>query len=159
VRGLSRATCKVMRDCGDEQGNFGGTAIYFTVGRAVEGYELIAATAGHPPLLVFTQGNVIMVPRDQSKASTFILDPNLSDDLSNLNEDYVTVYEGDLIVAYTDGVSEAADADGNYFGSSGIRKAVESVRDGSPSQVAAAIEARLGAHVSGPIQDDYSIAV
>jgi PAS domain S-box-containing protein len=71
----------------------------------------------------------------------------------------VTLYEGDSLIAVTDGVLEARDAAGDQFEDAGLAELLASVHARSAADIAAQIERRALAHQGGIARDDIAIVV
>lgn len=91
------------------------------------------------------------------KAEFFPASDNMPFGISD-DEDYVSkstvLLPGDILLLYTDGVTEAMDPDGNELGSEPMMQAVESVSDGSASDVVRKVLERVKQHTSGAAQSD-----
>ena len=75
-------------------------------------------------------------------------------------QDVVKLAEGDLLVAYTDGVTEAFDANGQEFGEDRLRLVIESVGDRPAAEVAETIVAAVRQFsVDTPQHDDITLVV
>lgn len=107
--------------------------------------------AGHvPPLIVRATGSVEplgstgpiigVLPQSAWRASTHHLEP------------------GDLLVLYSDGVSESASHDGREFGTEGIMHALPQ-RIGCTKEVARAILNAVQQHANGAREDDTTLLV
>jgi len=57
---------------------------------------------------------------------------------------------GDLVVAYTDGVTEAMDPEGNEFAEAGLEAAVRAAAAGGPQAVIDTVLGAVAAHLNGP---------
>jgi serine/threonine protein phosphatase PrpC len=107
-------------------------------------------TCGHPPALLLRGGNVV-----KSLESA----PNAPIGLGLLDEPVVgqeRLEPGDRLILYTDGVTEARDREGNFFGT---EKLVQfAARQASSARPAAEMLRRLNhailAHQEGELQDD-----
>jgi len=74
----------------------------------------------------------------------------------------VRVTPGELLVCYTDGVTEARDADGGFYGEERLREAIERSARASdaPSEMVPALRRDLDAFVGGrPASDDVTIMI
>jgi sigma-B regulation protein RsbU (phosphoserine phosphatase) len=81
------------------------------------------------------------------------------DDVSAVTVDTeLALADGDLVVLYTDGVTEARAADGTQFGLERLCRVVEAERGGNVSAVLDAIFAAAGA-AGGPQEDDMTALV
>lgn len=91
------------------------------------------------------------------KAEFFQASDNMPFGISD-DEGYVSKFTvllpGDILLLYTDGVTEAMDPDGNELGSEPMMQAVESVSDGSASDVVGKVLERVKQHTSGAAQSD-----
>ncbi len=91
------------------------------------------------------------------KAGFFPASDNMPLGVSN-DEKYVSrsmiLLPGDILLLYTDGVTEAMDTDGNKFGTEIMMKAAESVSDGSASDVAGKVLKCVRQHSSEAAQSD-----
>jgi sigma-B regulation protein RsbU (phosphoserine phosphatase) len=75
-------------------------------------------------------------------------------------QDVVKLAQGDLLVAYTDGVTEAFDANGQEFGEDRLRLAIESAGEAPAAEVAEAIVAAVRQFsVDAPQHDDITLVV
>jgi serine phosphatase RsbU (regulator of sigma subunit) len=81
-------------------------------------------------------------------------------DTVDLEERELEWRPGDLLLLYSDGVSEARDADGNMFDESGIEAAVVGCLKGSAVEVRAAVLDAVTRHAGGvPQGDDVTLVV
>jgi serine phosphatase RsbU (regulator of sigma subunit)/pSer/pThr/pTyr-binding forkhead associated (FHA) protein len=71
----------------------------------------------------------------------------------------VQLSRGDTVVLYSDGISEAADADDDQFGEDRIRAAVDGVIDRPPAEVLDALFAAVRAFAHGAVVDDMTAVV
>ena len=144
-----------------------GTLLYFTVLVTAKGdgaRRLAAVTLGHPKLLVlrndqdartfpsvaWANGGYLGLPVVGSGAHALFA------------EDVTTVRRGDLIVAYTDGISEAMNGAGEMFDDvRGIKNAISSIlqSEGTPEQVARAIDHAVTEYTGGRFADDRTVRV
>jgi sigma-B regulation protein RsbU (phosphoserine phosphatase) len=69
---------------------------------------MVYTNAGHPPPLVLTDGVF-----EELKCGGLILGP---DPTARYRRGYTTIAQGTIFLAYTDGITEAADNDGDMFG-------------------------------------------
>lgn len=70
----------------------------------------------------------------------------------------LTLDPGDLLVAYSDGVTEAEDPAGAPFDESGLRRLIEAHHQDAPDDLGAAIVAAVVAHAgSGRLADDLTV--
>jgi PAS domain S-box-containing protein len=116
------------------------------------GAILMLATGGHPlPLLLTANGEVRSVGKPGTLLGV-IDDPTLRDDAVELSS-------GDVLVFYTDGVTEAG-APQSILGTDALRELVASSRGLSPAVLAERIElAAVEATGGGALRDDMAILV
>lgn len=109
--------------------------------------------AGHnPPLLVRAGGGV-----EELAASGFPLGmvPR-----SDYDESVLELAPGDLLFLFTDGIVEAEDPDGAQYGLERLTALVVEHRGDTPQELAAALEADLGAFAAGtPRGDDQTFVI
>ncbi len=113
--------------------------------------ELRYASAGHPPAFLVGYDSTI----NQLDSTTFLLGVCHGDDFKH-EERTLPFHEGDTLVAYTDGATEAMDADGRMLGVMGFLRTVASLepgKDGWPQMLKHEIEA----YRDGPADDDTLI--
>ena len=137
--------------CGHFEGRFVTAAcVFLDADRSVLRYSL----AGHPPPLLCraATGEIVELREGGLVLGLF---PDAS---------YPTVQiafdPGDRLVLYTDGVTEARDASGAWFGDGELRAFVAAQRDGSPGQFLDALTAHLRRWANrdgGPFDDDLTI--
>lgn len=71
----------------------------------------------------------------------------------------VTLYPGDTLVAYTDGITEAADSLGQEFGEARLTEAVRSQHDLPVSRLLSSIHAAVEQFSSGAQADDLTLVI
>jgi len=72
----------------------------------------------------------------------------------------VVLDPGDTLLVYTDGITEAENADGAEFGEDRLRELCASMAGAPPGELARAIETRLGSHCGGaPPLDDRTLLI
>jgi serine phosphatase RsbU (regulator of sigma subunit) len=125
------------------------TAFFCTIDRASR--TIVYARAGHPPPLLRRAGGVFATL--DAKGLPLGVDAGTRFN-GNLEEFEVDLVPGDIIVMYTDGVSEAG-VSGGEFGDERLQQALMSVPEGaSPQDVLQAILRALDAFLAGAPQDD-----
>lgn len=118
--------------------------------------ELTYADAGHERLLLYQNGSWRFLP----KAGGTALAMFTPEDLEFMDERYqyrsqtVRLNPGDAIFQYTDGVTEATDADNNLFGSERLLDAVNSAPSGDVKELLEHVRARIDAFVRDAEQFD-----
>lgn len=86
------------------------------------------ARAGHTPMIIVSSGQAAIVAPDGMVLGLRLPDADrLFDQV--LDECELPIATGDVIVLYTDGVTEAMDAAGEMFGDSGLARVVTSQRE------------------------------
>jgi sigma-B regulation protein RsbU (phosphoserine phosphatase) len=108
--------------------------------------------AGHNPPIVIRQNRSIL--RLETGGVPVGIFPSWS-----YEEGVVQLQSGDLIVAYTDGVSEAVDPAGEEWGDECLRKAAEESDGQSPEEVACRIFASMDEFSRGCQTDDATVIV
>jgi sigma-B regulation protein RsbU (phosphoserine phosphatase) len=106
--------------------------------------------AGHnPPIVIHPDGSILFLETGGVPVGMFANWP--------YEEGMVQLDPGDLIVAYTDGVSEALNPDGTEWGVEGLRKAVGHRE--SPDGIAGSIFAAMDEYSGGRQADDATVLV
>jgi sigma-B regulation protein RsbU (phosphoserine phosphatase) len=113
--------------------------------------------AGHNPPLVLrnhsTSGLASVWLNPTGAAIGLVEEPDLAEETLHLAD-------GDLLAMYTDGVTEAADRQGEIFGRDRLATLVERMVYRSPKEVVQAIKEGLEAHTEGrPLRDDTTVVV
>jgi len=113
--------------------------------------------AGHNPPIVLQQNAV-------GRASIVWLDPTGAAiglvEESEYAQRTLSLHEGDLLVMYTDGVTEAANPQGEMFGSERLAGVVERMYQSPPREVVSGIREDLEGHTDGrPLADDATVIV
>ena len=115
--------------------------------------ELVYTNAGHnPPLLVRSGGSV-----EQLEGGGMILGilP-----MSQYQEFRVTMNSGDILVMYTDGVTEAVDSQDEDFGEARLSELVAGLKDRAAHYIVNAIHAEVTKYTEGaPPADDITVVV
>ncbi|HEX6850045.1 MAG TPA: SpoIIE family protein phosphatase [Candidatus Polarisedimenticolaceae bacterium] len=111
------------------------------------------ACAGHePPLIVRTDGTVAWLREGGTPLGVL---PDRT---------YRTASEpfskGDVLVLYSDGLTEAEGTDGEFFGNTRLAACVAAARGGTATEILEAILASVNAHTGGaPLVDDRTVVV
>lgn len=120
--------------------------------------KLTLARAGHtPPLLIRAKGHesTWLVPRGIGIGLN--VDSHFSE---NLEETEVELSDGDVVVFYTDGLTEAMDRDRREFGQSRLGKIVTESAGQTPGEITAAVIEKLTSFVATPLfADDVTLLV
>jgi serine phosphatase RsbU (regulator of sigma subunit) len=144
---LTRANRWITRDT--EAGMF--VTVFYGVLESHTG-RLRYCCAGHnPPLLFRADGGVI--PLQTPGIALGVLEEVA------LTEDDVSMSDGDVLVCYTDGVTEAINAAEEPFGVERLIETVAAVRTGSAAAILDAINDALGRHAEGALYDDVTLVI
>lgn len=125
-------------------------SMFYMVHHIADG-TLTYCNAGHPsPMLLRADGRVELLEEGGPLVGL------------GLGEAYaagrLTVEDGDMLLVYTDGVTELLSPSGEQFGEERLRDAFRSPAGRSPEQVLGAVSGRLQAHADGlPPDDDISV--
>lgn len=114
--------------------------------------RLIYVNAGHLPVLLVRADGGIEHLAEGGVPLGFFDDPSY-------HEGFAALRPGDMLVAYTDGITEAEDADGRFYGIDRLTDVVRNARHGTAAEVRDAVARDVGAHSPGPIADDETIVV
>ena len=69
----------------------------------------------------------------------------------------VQMRESDILVLYTDGVTEARSPSGSFFGEDGLRELVARQVDGDVETLPHRLQEQLAAYAGGSLDDDVAI--
>jgi PAS domain S-box-containing protein len=129
------------------------TMVYVDVTASGNGHDLLLGCAGHPlPLLRRRDGRAEFVGRPGT-----LLGQTLAAEFSDVPE---RLCPGELLVLYTDGVTERRNDDGGFFGEERLRQLVEQLEPEAGAQrVAEAIEQAVRAFGTSEPSDDTAILV
>jgi phosphoserine phosphatase RsbU/P len=120
--------------------------------------EFTFCRAGHEPLLIHRHNQLekeILTPRGMALG---IDNGEVFDSL--LEQQKVTLNHGDVVVLYTDGITEALDESGQEFGRRQLVDAIHACADQSAGEIAANIEQRVRRFVGNqPSHDDMTLLV
>ena len=114
--------------------------------------DLAYAVAGHdPPVLVPSQGRPQLVPAEGGRVLGLI-------EASEFPANRLRLGRGDAIVLYTDGVSEAQDASGEFFGVERVVTTVADLGHEAPPALTRGLLAAVRAFAGeAPQSDDITI--
>ena len=114
--------------------------------------HLVVSSAGHPnPLIIRAGGQVEPI----SKVGGII---GLFEDV-DITQEQVSLHAGDLLVLYTDGVVEARDRTGEFYGDARLRELLTTAAGHPPDEVAERIETAVLAFQDDTPRDDIAILV
>jgi len=114
--------------------------------------EMEYANCGHNAPLLFRAHGV--VERLESTSTVIGLFPNWKCETRR-----VTLQPGDLLVIYTDGVTEAADATGDEFGEARLIETVCQNRELAPAQLVTKIQDAVQKFSAGEQSDDLTLVI
>jgi sigma-B regulation protein RsbU (phosphoserine phosphatase) len=126
--------------------------VWYGLWDAVSG-EVCFSSAGHnPPLLIRADGSAEQL---EAKGIALGVVPQIP-----VQEKIVTLQPGDMLVAYTDGVTEALRSDKSEFGVLGLKSALVKMRKRPAQEVANGVLRTIDAFVAGEAQfDDITMIV
>jgi serine phosphatase RsbU (regulator of sigma subunit) len=116
--------------------------------------RLVYASAGHHPPMI-RRGNVVQVSTIERQAPPLGLARG-----GEFRDRHVSLAAGDVLVFYTDGVIEARNSLGEWFGLTGLERTLRAHSDDDPEELATAIVDAVIAHMAGqPLSDDTTVVV
>jgi serine phosphatase RsbU (regulator of sigma subunit) len=116
-----------------------------------EGHRLTMATGGHPlPLCRRADGSIETLGRPGSFLGM--------EETVSVSESAAVLGQGDMVVLYTDGVTEAHEGDA-FFGEAGIAEVLAASAGLTAQAVADAVVAAALAFQHGPARDDIAVVV
>jgi sigma-B regulation protein RsbU (phosphoserine phosphatase) len=115
-----------------------------------ESQELRYSAAGHPPMLLLRQGNVQEVQENGLMLAAF--------DFARYSNAAHRLEQGDRLLLYTDGIVEATDASGKFFGQDGLSDLLRATSRLPPSDAADRIIASVEAW-SVSQDDDLTVLI
>jgi PAS domain S-box-containing protein len=116
-----------------------------------ERVKLTLARAGHPPPLLLRDGSIEEVGEPGKAIGVF--------DELDLEDHHTHLVPGDILVLYTDGVTEARSPDGSFFGEERLRSLLDSCAGLDASATAQRIRDAVLEHKGGSPSDDVAILV
>ena len=135
---------------------FNGQGVFLTLFCAhfdTRGETMSYACGGHePPFVVHADGRIESILNTQLIVG---IDPDF---------DYVTdsvpFAKGDLLCIFTDGIVEARDEDGEFFGRGGVQEVLSEIGDATPEETIERLLDRVRSHSAAElIHDEISIVV
>jgi sigma-B regulation protein RsbU (phosphoserine phosphatase) len=113
---------------------------------------LTYCNAGHNPPILLRADSVERLEEGGTIVGLF--------EYAEYEDKTVKLVDGDLVVVFSDGISEAANREGTEFGDERIRQTVEQHRNESTSTIADAVISAVTSFATGaPMYDDYSVMV
>ena len=128
------------------------TALYAHLRPQGRDVKVVMANAGHPYPFVLRQGNKV----EEVEVHGTLLG---AFEQLNFEERELTLAPGELMVCYTDGVTEARDDEGRLFGTEGLVRVLSSGAGASAREVARSIELAVLDHEGGGTRDDMALMV
>ncbi len=128
------------------------TAVYFTFD--VKTGDIVLANAGHPlPYCCRSSGRLEPITGGASCAVGILQEPGFASTTFRLGH-------GDSLVLYTDGVIEAADADGTLYGSARLEECLETSSTTRPNELARRILRSVEEHATETaVTDDLTLFI
>ena len=135
---------------------YGGQGIFITmicVMFDLENDSFTYCCAGHePPFAVLDEGKAASLLHTQLVVG---IDPDFP-----YREHEVPFGEGNLLCIFSDGVIEAKNSEGDYFGREGVKRVLEENVEGSPEEIIEAVLGRTGEFLEEkPLEDEVSLVV
>lgn len=121
--------------------------------------RLTVCNAGHPRPLWFRAetGQWMIMNRETSVTGNL---PLGIDDEADYHQFAVTLERGDIVVFYTDALSEAADASGTMLNEEGLLQLARGLKRDDPRQFGTALLTRIGEYRGGqPLDDDTTLVI
>jgi len=145
---LTRLNAALVSDAGTNL----FVSVYYAVFAPARGV-LRSASAGHLPPILLRTGALAPSPLDTAGVLLGIL-PG-----ARYQSRETAVRPGDVLVLYTDGITEARRADGELFGDQRLAAAVAAARDGTPEEIADAVMDAVAEWAGAGQRDDRALAV
>lgn len=128
------------------------TAVYAHLRPEGRDVKVVIANGGHPyPFVSRSNGNVEEVHVPGTLLGAF--------EQVSFAERELVLGPGDLMVCYTDGVTEARDPDGKFFGTQGLERSLKASAGANAGEVARTVERAVLRHESGGARDDMAVVV
>ena len=132
------------------------TTSYFEINSAKK--EMKFVRAGHCPTLMYCGKEKVAKFLTTKGMGLGILRNDLYDPF--VVENTLAIESGDIIVLYTDGITEAANISGEQFGEEGLRESFLKYVENSPEEISKGIISDLhGFMESSKLDDDYTIVI
>ena len=114
--------------------------------------ELVYTNAGHLPPMLFRNDRVTMLEVDGMVVGAF--------PMAEYGESKLTLQTGDLLLFYTDGITEPENAYGEMFGEERVMEIVKRNQDKpGPEILQAVVDAVLSWTGAGELQDDMTLVI
>ena len=132
------------------------TATYFDIN--TEEKKLSFSRAGHCPSLIHCLENDIVSFLESDGMGLGIIRNSKYNNYVHGNT--ISYGEGDTLLLYTDGITEAKSLDGEQFGSERLKRSFETHRSKSPNQIKEGIKNDLSEFTGEiDIDDDYTLVI
>ena len=115
--------------------------------------DLLLSYAGHPPLLIYRQTVKRWEPMILKSPRSYANLPLGAFRDVTYDQELQPIAAGDRLFVYTDGVIDAANSEGTFFGIEGIVAALERA-GGTPQDLKKAVGEALHDHSDGSLQHD-----
>lgn len=110
--------------------------------------EVRYVNAGHnPPYLLKADGTVSVLPKSNNICMGVM-------DEFPYQESTLTLEKGDMLITFTDGVTEACDMSNQLFGEERLESLIATLKGNSAEQITAAINNAVASHANGAEQSD-----
>lgn len=119
--------------------------------RATAAGEVEICNAGHLPLLLVQQGKITRIGSNSLPIGMFCS--------TRYDTTVARLAPGDVLVGYTDGLSEAEDASGCEFGLDRLEAHVAALANEAPPRIARALVEAAQGHGAAPQTDDMTVLV
>ena len=146
---LDRLNQAMLRETGGRASRF-ATVVHGLLTLTRHGASVRLANAGHPPPLLVRDGHVTPVDAPGTLLGIY---PDVA-----LTEMTVDLRRGEMIVLYTDGVTEARGVEG-FYGADRLARLVGSVEHPAAGTVADRLLADVEEFQQGRLRDDVAILV
>ncbi len=116
--------------------------------------RLVYASAGHHPPMI-RRGNLVQVSTAQRQAPPLGLAQG-----PEFHDRAIPLAPGDILAFYTDGVIEARNTRGEWFGLTGLERVLRAYGDRDPADLASIVVDAVIAHMAGqPLSDDTTVVI
>jgi len=153
VEGMNREFVEL-----NQEGSF-ATAIVGTFFASTHSFQL--SVAGHPPPLLYRRNTgrweIFEIAPDAAVSTGLHDTPWGISESAAYGETHLTLGVGDMILAYTDGVTEARAADGNLLDSKGLLNLVQQLDATRPDRLLQCLITTIRDATTAPIDDDLSL--
>ena len=138
-----------------ERGSF-ISATYFVINTRTK--QILYARAGHCPVLYYTaQTNTSSYLKDKGKALGMIKNKGYCD---HIETNMLPYFSGDIMVLYTDGITEAKDKKGEEFGNDRLAQTLSETTGKSPKEIQEYLIHKLYEYSeTEEINDDYTTMI